>query len=178
MTTAPIQVRPEAPADHDAVYRVHERAFGRADEAHLVERLRREAHPHLSLVAEAEGDVVGHIFFSPVKVESPGDPSGNPPVAMGLAPMAVLPGRQQQGIGTQLVHEGVAACRRQGVEALVVLGHPDYYPRFGFRPARTWGLRCTYDVPEEAFMAMAVKKGALRDRSGTVRYHPAFDAVE
>lgn len=93
---------------------------------------------------------------------------------MGLAPMAVLPERQRQGVGTQLVREGLDACRRQGTDAAVVLGHPDYYPRFGFRPAAQFRLRCAFDAPDEAFMALELTKGALHEANGTVAYHPLF----
>ena len=105
------RIRPETPADHDAVNRVHRQAFGQLDEADLVEQLRRDAHPHVSLVAEVDGTVVGHIFFSPVELPSPERSVS----AMGLAPMAVLPEWQRQGIGAQLVREGLAACRRRAV---------------------------------------------------------------
>ena len=168
------RIRPETPADHDAVDRVHRQAFGQPDEADLVEQLRREAHPHVSLVAEADGTVVGHIFFSPVEIPS----AGRSVAAMGLAPMAVLPEWQRQGIGAQLVREGLAACRRRDVDAVVVLGHPDYYPRFGFRPAAAFGLRSTYDGPTEAFMALELTEGALRAAEGAVTYHPSFGSVE
>jgi len=167
-------IRPETPADHEAVYDVNRRAFGQPDEADLVNQLRREAHPYVSLVAETEAGIIGHILFSPVSTSSP---NGSIPM-MGLAPMAVLPEWQRQGVGTRLVQKGLDACRRRGVAAVVVLGHPDYYPRFGFRPAVTFGLRSAYDVPKDAFMAMEIQEGALQNVSGTVHYHPAFGAVE
>lgn len=169
-----IRVRPETFTDHEAVYHVNQQAFGRTDEADLVEQLRQDAHPHLSLVAEAGDTVIGHIFFSPVEIQSPECLVS----MMGLGPMAVLPERQQEGIGAQLVQEGLETCRRQGVEAVVVLGHPNYYPRFGFRPAVEFGLRTVYDVPDEAFMAMEFSEGALQEVEGTVRYHPSFGSVE
>jgi putative acetyltransferase len=165
-----VHVRPETSADHEVVYQVTHQAFGRGDEADLVEELRPDAHPHVSLVAEVEARVVGHIFFSPVEIRS----GARSVSAMGLGPMAVLPERQRQGIGKQLVREGLEACRRQGVEAVVVLGPPNYYPRFGFRPAADFGLRSEYDVPEAAFMAVELTEDALRAVEGEVRYHPAF----
>lgn len=174
-----LRIRPETPADHAAVRAVNERAFERAAEADLVEALRRAAHPHRSLVAEDEHQIVGHIFFSPVEI----DPVESEPVrhglaVLGLAPMAVHPDRQRQGIGGALVREGLRACADLGGGAVVVLGHPAYYPRFGFRPAATFGLRCTYDVPDEVFMALELLPGALDGVSGTVHYHPAFSEVE
>jgi putative acetyltransferase len=165
-----IEVRLEQEADRDAVRRVNEAAFGQPDEADLVDRLRAQAHPYLGLVALVEGVVVGHIAFSPITLDPPRPGLS----AWGLAPMAVLPERQRQGVGTALVPEGLAACRRAGGEAVVVLGHPEYYPRFGFRPASSFGLRSEYDVPDEAFMARELVPGALDGASGLVRYHPTF----
>jgi putative acetyltransferase len=165
-----IEVRPERATDHDTVRRMNVAAFGQPDEADLVDRLRAQARPYLGLVAEVEGAVVGHIAFSPVTL----DPPRPGLVAFGLAPTAVLPEHQRRGAGAALVWEGLAACRRAGGSAVVVLGHPLYYPRFGFRPASTFGLRCEYDVPDEAFMALALVPGALDGASALARYHPAF----
>ena len=97
---------------------------------------------------------------------------------MGLAPMAVAPARQRQGVGSALARAGIAACRDLGFGAVIVLGHPEYYPRFGFVPASRFGLRSEYDVPDDVFMAMELKPGALHGRGpGTIRYHPAFGNV-
>ena len=167
-------IRPETSADRGAVRAVNEHAFGRAAEADLVDALRRVADPVVSLVAEVEGQVVGHIVFSPVTIESI---PGSPPV-MGLAPMAVHPDWQRQGIGVELVREGLQACQQLGTPAVVVLGHPSYYPRFGFTPAADFGLQSEYDdAPPEAFMALELQPGALDDAVGTVAYHPAFGDV-
>lgn len=127
------------------------------------------AEPLVSLVALDEGAIVGHILFSPVTVD------GHPELLlMGLAPMAVAPEHQRRGIGSALVEAGLTACKALGATAVVVLGHPEYYPRFAFRPASGWGLVSEYDAPDEAFMALELRDGALRGVSGTVRYHPAF----
>ena len=168
-----MHVRPEAAGDRAAIWSVHETAFGQPDEADLVDQLRKTVRPYLGFVAEVAGRVVGHIAFSPVDVERA--PKGWH--AMGLAPMAVLPGWQRRGVGTALVETGLAACRRHGSEAVVVLGHPDYYRRFGFRRAADCGLQCTYDVPPEVFMVLPLRPGALAAVEGTVRYASAFDAV-
>lgn len=174
-----VTIRPETPADHAAVHELNRRAFAQAAEADLVDALRRNASPHLSLVAEAQDRIIGHIFFSPVDIFPVQAVSQAAPISvMGLAPMAVHPERQQQGIGSKLVREGLQACRRMGVQAVVVLGHPAYYPRFGFQPATAFGLRSEYDVPMEAFMAMELKPGALADIQGTVKYDAAFGEVE
>jgi putative acetyltransferase len=156
-------------------------AFGQPQEASLVDALRASAHPHVSLVAVEDGEVVGQIFFSPVSIE-PDETVSKKAVAatgtaMGLAPMAVLPQHQNQGIGSQLVREGLQACLRLGCEVVVVLGHPEYYPRFGFVPASRKGLRCEYDVPDEVFMATELVPGALEGVRGLVKYHPEFSKV-
>ncbi len=166
-------VRPETADDIEAVRRVNELAFGRGEEAALVDALRASDAPRVSLVAVEGGRVVGHIFFSPVAVGEE-----EPPVAaLGLAPMAVLPGWQRSGVGSLLVREGLKESLRAGYKVVVVLGHPEYYPRFGFVKAATRGLSCEYDVPEEAFMVLELEPGALGGRRGVVRYRPEFGAV-
>lgn len=165
-------VRRERPADHPAVFAVHAAAFGTPAEARLVTALREQARPLLSLVAEQAGRVVGHILFSPVTVDRT-----DGKLIMGLAPMGVLPDRQRNGIGTALVQTGLDRCRELGACAVVVLGHPHYYPRFGFEPASRFGLRCEYDVPDEVFMALELQSGALGEPLGLARYHPAFDSA-
>ena len=167
-----LRIRPERPDDQTAVRLVNERAFGGCEEADIVEGLRRAQAAVVSLVAEMGTDLLGHILFSPVVVEQ-----SNGKRLVGLAPMAVAPGHQRRGIGSRLVKEGLAQCRAAGVDGVVVLGHAEYYPRFGFVPAQRFGLRCEYDVPADVFMALELIHGALRGVSGLVRYHPAFAAV-
>jgi putative acetyltransferase len=166
-------VRAEAPEDHDAVRRVNELAFEGGTEANLVDALRQNEPAHISLLAEEEGRVVGHIFFSPVTVES----AGGEWEATGLAPMAVLPERQGRGVGSALVREGLKECLRRGQEVVFVLGHADYYPRFGFRPAGPLGITCEFPSPEENFMVAELRPGALAGREGLVRYRPEFRDV-
>ena len=167
--------RPEQPSDHAAIEEVNRLAFGQDAEARLVAKLREadSDDPALSLVAVRDGQVVGHILFSPILIETTG---GNV-AAMALAPMAVLPDFQGQGIGSALVREGLEACRRAGHRIVIVLGHADYYPRFGFKPASRHGLRSPFPVTDEAFMTMALVPGGLDDISGVVRYPAAFDDV-
>ena len=174
MTPTPLDVhdiRKEAPEDRLAIRHVNERAFGRPNEADLVDALRREASPFISLVASKHATVVGHISFSPVTLES-----GERFEGMGLAPMSVMPELQKRGIGSGLVRAGLDACRGLGRDVVVVVGHPGYYSRFGFVTGRHMGLRCEYPVPEEVFMVLELNPGALRGESGLVRYHPAFAA--
>ena len=171
-------VRGERPEDAPGVRQVLERAFGQADEADLVDRLRQAGAATVSLVAVSglvvggagPNRVIGHILFSPVTI---GDRSPPSPT-VGLAPMAVAPPHQRRGVGTALVEAGLALCREQGVGLVVVFGHQDYYPRFGFRPAHRSGLSCEYDAPLEAFMALELEDGALEACAGVVRYHRTF----
>lgn len=163
-------IRAETEADDAAVRRVNESAFESPNEANIVVALHKQAHPVVSLVAEEKGEIVGYIMFSPV------EPADCPELEiMGLAPMAVSPEQQRKGIGTALVHSGLEQCRKLGIGAIVVLGHPEYYARFGFVPAARFGIGCEYDVPEDVFMAIELIPGYLREAHGTVRYHPVFD---
>jgi putative acetyltransferase len=165
-------VRTEDERDRAAVRAVNVAAFGTALEADLVDTLRATVKPTISLVAEIEGAVVGHIMFSPVSLAE--HPQLN---IMGLAPMAVAPDRQRQGIGSALVRTGITKCEEHGYDAIVVLGHPEYYPRFGFMPAIRYAIRCEYDAPAEAFMILELKPDVLQGVSGLVRYHKAFGTV-
>jgi putative acetyltransferase len=165
-------VRPEQLADAPAIRAVNEAAFGSSAEADIVDALRNRQDRLVSLVAESEGRVLGHILFSSVSL------SGNDRVSlMGLGPMSVLPARQRQGVGSALVRKGLEQCRKLGAEAVVVLGHPEYYPRFGFVPASRFGIRCEYDVPDDVFMALELQPGSLQDVAGTVRYDDAFGSA-
>ncbi|MFC1941181.1 GNAT family N-acetyltransferase [Chloroflexota bacterium] len=164
-------IRPETPENKVAIRHVNEEAFGDTEEAGLVEKLRSRQAIILSLVAIDGDRVVGHILFSPVTVESESQ-SFN---AVGLGPMAVLPLYQKRGVGSELVRAGLEECRRLGHEIVVVLGHPDYYPRFGFVPASTYGIGCEYDVPNEVFMVLELREGVLSGRSSIVKYQPEFN---
>lgn len=164
-------IRPERPDDARAVWTVHEAAFGRPDEARLVARLRREAHPHVSLVAEAAGRVIGHVFLSPVAIEGGRGPA---PSAGGLAPVGVLPDAQTRGTGGALVRAGLEAARPLGWELVVLLGNPTYYGRFGFGPAAPHGLHYESPAFDGAFQVFELAGGALARASGWARYHAAF----
>ncbi len=168
-----IVVRPEAAADIDAIDAVVRAAFGQPDEAELVAALRRAGDATVSLVATQDDAIIGHVLYSPIRL------AAAPPRVriLGLAPMAVRPDRQRAGVGTRLGQAGLAACASSGATALVVLGHADYYPRFGFIPASQFGLRSVYDAPNEAFMALELTPGALAGVSGVVEYAPAFAAL-
>ena len=169
MTTG---VRAEEAADRAAVEAVHRAAFPSAAEARLVDLLRTGGRAAVSLVAEMEDQVVGHILFSPISVE----PARLGVAGAGLAPVGVLPSRQRQGIGSQLVMQGIAACRKAGFDFIVVLGDPAYYRHFGFATASGFGLGNEYGVDRE-FMALELSAGCLRGMHSTVRYSDEFSSL-
>jgi putative acetyltransferase len=163
-----VKIRPEQPSDVSSVRTVHEAAFPTAAEANLVEKLRKTGRAPVSLVAEDEGRIVGHILFSPVTFDPPLDV-----VALGLAPMAVLPGHEKHGVGRRLVQNGLAECHSQGACLVVVLGDAGYYGRFGFERASRHGLRNEFGV-EESFMVFMLEAGAHPPPGTLVKYVPEF----
>jgi putative acetyltransferase len=166
-------IRPERIEDIEKIGSIHVEAFDTEAEANLVEALRDSGIPLISLVAEEDGELVGHILFSPTTLEQG---TSRTSIA-GLAPMAVLPAWQNKGIGAMLVEAGLAYCRNAGYAAVVVLGHPNYYPRFGFVPSISYGITSEYDVPPEVFMVKELKEGALANCNGIVKYHKAFSQL-
>jgi putative acetyltransferase len=166
-------IRPERPDDTSRVRHVNELAFGQPAEADLVERLRQACTDSLSLVAEDDA-IVGHILFTSVAVES----GGRRVLGMGLAPMAVLPDRQRQGIGSQLARRGLSILRERGCPFIVVIGHPEYYPRFGFEPGSTHGLASQWEgVPETAFMVLVLDVHAMAGIAGVATYREEFNEM-
>jgi putative acetyltransferase len=168
-----VLIREERPEDRLAVYEVNRRAFPTPAEADLVDALRPMADPLISLVAVLDGRVVGHILFTPVRVVG----ETGERTALGLAPMAVFPEFQSQGIGSRLVRAGLDACRALGYPAVVVLGHPDYYPRFGFEPAAPRGLHYKDASFDPYFFVIGLAPGALEGLSGWVEYLPPIEGV-
>ena len=172
---SPIILRKEAPEDSSAIREVNLLAFKGPGEAQVVDLLRASCDPYVSIVAEVHGRVAGHILFTPVKLIADDGVMVN---GMGLAPLAVHPDFQGQGIGSILCEAGLVEMADRGTPFVVVLGHPDYYPRFGFDPASSHNLRCSYeDVPPEAFMVRVFQPQALQGLSGVVYYRPEFDEV-
>jgi putative acetyltransferase len=165
-----LTIRPEIPKDQTSIHYVNQEAFGRDREADLVDRLRKRGILTISLVAVQETAVIGHIAFSPVEICSEKSSFG----ALTLAPVAVLPAHQDKGIGSRLVIEGLEECRRLGHEIIVVVGHPNYYPRFGFVRAKPKRIECEFEVPDEAWMIKELKEGALAGRQGKVKFQPEF----
>ena len=166
-------IRPETVEDAKSVRSVELLAFGRTSEAELVDRLRERGAAVHSLVAVEADEVVGHILFSPVRLEYVEDSFDG----LGLAPLAVLPSHQNRGIGSLLARGGLEILRKSGHAYVAVLGHPGFYSRFGFVPAGRYGIGCEYDVPEESFMILELYKNALAGRRGEVRYRPEFREV-
>lgn len=168
-----MMVRAERAQDAAAVREVNLAAFDGPAEADLVDALRTNCDDSLSLVAVDAGRVVGHALFSPVFIET----ASGRAEGMGLGPVAVLPERQRQGIGTALLEAGIAELRQRGCPFVIVLGHPAYYGRFGFTPAIDRGVHCEWDVPTEAFMILVLDEAALAGVAGIARYCPEFASV-
>jgi len=167
-----LSIRPEQPEDTGAVRKVHRAAFGRGDKARLVDQLRARGKALVSLVAEVDGKVVGHILFSPVSIE------GNTAFrGAGMAPLPVLPAFQRRGVGTRLTQAGLAACRAAGLPFVVVLGEPDFYRRLEFQKASARGLRNDYGV-DDPFMVLELRSASLPQGGGLVEYAPEFAEVE
>lgn len=174
LTPSHITIRPERSFDSSAVASLLREVFCQPDEAELVNALHCQKAVTLSFVALFGEQVVGYVLFSDVMI------ANNPRSlkAIGLAPLAVLPAYQKQGIGSRLVHDGLIACRDTGYAIVSVLGYSDYYIRFGFRPARYEGLFCTYvDQDNDAFMVLELHLGALVTTSGRITFHSAFDVM-
>lgn len=165
-----LTIRSETPEDRADIHHVNVKTFGQESEAELVKKLRNRGMLIVSLVALSDVQVAGHIAFSPVTVKSE-DSSFQ---AIALGPMTVLPEYQRKGIGSQLVRAGLEECRHLGHAIVVLVGHPDYYPRFGFMPARSKGIECEFEVPDEAWMLLELRGGALSGGRDTVTFQPEF----
>ena len=170
--TQNLNMRPETKSDSDAVFKVNQRAFPTSAEAELVDALRHGGFVRVSLAAEINGQIVGHILFSDLPiVTSQGTVS-----ALSLAPMAVVPEYQRQGIGSELVRKGLEACKEQGHRIVVVLGWPHFYPRFGFSAELARTLESSFSG--DSFMAMELVPGSLNGIVGRVEYPPPFGVFE
>lgn len=165
-----LQIRRETIEDIQAIHNVNATAFEREAEAVMVDNLREHGVLTLSLVAVNEDAIVGHIAFSPVEITS--EQTGLNGLI--IAPLAVLPACQKRGIGSTLVRVGLEECRKLGHEIVFLVGHPEYYPRFGFVPARARGFECEYEAPDAAWMVMELKEGALAGKQGKVIFQPEF----
>lgn len=171
-----ILIRTETTADHSVVSQLHALAFGQENEGKLVDLLRQDDSfvPELSIVAVLNEEVIGHILFSKIEiVGSAGQKTGS----LALAPMGVLPKYQKSGIGGKLIRAGLEMAKELGFQSVIVLGHKDYYPRFGFEPAEKWAIGTHYEVPSEYFMGLELFPGALSDVRGVVEYSAPFSKI-
>lgn len=178
-----MEIRLEKEDDKDGVFEVNTLAFDSGTEAELVDNLRDYDGPFVSVVAEQNGKIVGHIIFTPVEIDEdekarPMLPEEVDPVIYGLGPMAVRPDLQRTGIGSALVYEGLERCIDLDIDAVVVIGHPQYYPRFGFVPGSSLGLRNEFGVPDDVFMALELNADCLNNTSGIIRYNPCFTEIK
>ena len=164
-----VEIRKEVPDDIIAIRDLNKRAFGQDQESNIVDALRSNGAAVLSLVATLNGRIVGHIMYSPASVGEL--------VGVALGPMAVLPEHQRQGIGTRLVEVGNRRLSELGYPFIVVVGYPDYYPRFGFRSARSYGIQCEWELPDDVFMLLVLDKTRMHGISGLARYRPEFSQV-
>jgi len=166
-------IRQETSADISDIRKVHDLAFAQFNEGGLVDNLRSSPDfiHELSLVAELNGKIIGHILFSPIKIKGETENFDS----LALAPMAVLPSHQCKGVGGLLVKEGLRKAKLLGYSSVIVLGHKDYYPRFGFEPANKWGIYPPFELQDELFMAIELVPGSLG--AGVVCYPEAFESV-
>ena len=165
-----ITIRQEQPQDLKTIREVNRRAFGQTQEADLVDKLRQNCHELLSLVALRQNEVVGHILFTPVTIEN----AARTVQGMGLAPMAVLPEYQRQGIGSKLVRSGIEQLKKRQCPFIIVLGHAEYYPKFDFEPASRFGIRSEWQVEDGVFMILLLNESEMQGISGVARYLPEF----
>lgn len=169
-----MKIRQETPQDFQAVYEINHLAFEQEGESQLIEKIRKGETfvRELSLVAEQNNKIIGHILFSKIKII--GEQSV---LSLALAPMSVHPDFQNKGIGSQLVTIGLQIAKNLNFEHVIVLGHKDFYPKFGFQKASNWNIKCPFEVPENHFMAVELVKGSLENKGGLVEYPPVFYEV-
>ncbi len=170
MTAETMKIREERPEDIEEIRALNFVSFGRSQEGALVDALRSNGGVSLSLVAMLGERVAGHALYSPVSI-----PRGKEKmIGAGLGPMAVLPELQRRGIGSQLIRAGNDTLRTRGCPFVVVLGHPEYYPRFGFCPASANGIRCGWRVPDNAFMILSLDPSKISGATRVAKYRDEF----
>lgn len=167
-----ITIREENKNDLVTIKKINDKAFGQPQEGNVIDKIRESDSLVLSLVAEIDNNIVGHIFYSTAEIEC-----NNERIAgMGLAPMAVLPEYQKQGIGKRLINESLNILKKKPVPFIIVLGHEDYYPKFGFEIASKYGIKCQWDgVPDEAFMIMILDKEKMSNIHGVAKYRDEWN---
>lgn len=170
-----IILRQEQSRDFEEVFTVHSQAFGSENEARLVNNLRNNLKvflPELSIVALLNDKIVGHILFTRIVIDKNGHDAAE---SLALAPVAVAPAYQKMGIGSKLINKGLEVAAQTGFRSVIVLGHENYYPKFGFLPAEKWDIKAPFDVPSNVFMAIELVKDGLKNISGTVVYPREFE---
>lgn len=165
-----IEIREERPDDVGAIREVNRRAFGQDQEGNIVDALRSNGAALLSLVARLNDQAVGHIMYSPATV-------GDDVKGAALGPMAVLPEHQRLGIGSKLIEAGSHKLKDAGCPFIIVLGHANYYPRFGFTPASDFGIKCEWEVPADVFMLLVLDEAKMKGVSGLAKYRHEFSSV-
>jgi predicted N-acetyltransferase YhbS len=171
-----ILIREERKNDYDEIKKINDLAFGQENEGKMIEALRKtlDYNSKLLLVAERKEKIVGYILFYPIKIKNEIEEF----TVLSLAPMAVYPEYQNKGIGSKLVKRGIEVAKKYDFNAVIVVGHPRYYPRFGFRPASNWGIKLPFNVPDNVFLALELKENSLKNCNGTVVYPKEyFDAM-
>ena len=167
-----VLIRNERKNDYNQIRKINGLAFGQENEGIMIDALRKTSDFNylLSLVAEVKGRIVGHILLYPIKIKNENEEY----TVLSLAPMAVHPEFQNKGIGIKLVKKGLAIAKETGFDAVIVVGHPKYYPRFGFTPAKKWNIKIPFEVPDDVFLALELKENALKKISGTVDFPKEF----
>ncbi len=170
-------IRPETASDLSQISNVTRQAFNSTAEVTLIEKLRKAIDflPPLSLVAVKGQQVLGHILFSPMRIVSE---NGDRTMSLALAPLSVLQEFQRKGVGGALIRQGLNTAKDLGYSSVIVLGHAEYYPRFGFKPASHWNITCPFPTPDEAFLALELLPHALDGVAGVVEYAPVFYELE
>lgn len=173
-----IIIRQETKDDFNEVFKLNHKAFGQDSEAKLVDALRNNPTvfvPELSLVATIDNKIVGHILFTKIKIEND---TQNVFDSLALAPMAVKPDNQKKGIGRQLIRVGLDKARELNFQSVIVLGHKDYYPKFGFEPTTKWNIKSPFSISDKGnFMGIELVMDGLKNVSGTVKYPKEFEIV-
>ena len=173
--TMKIIIEAETESDYEQITRLHIEAFNGDSEARLVEKLRKtpEYVSNLSLVAKYNNEIIGHILFYPLKINT-GKKRCN---SLALAPISVLPNFQHKGVGGRLINEGLEKAQKFGFKSVIVVGHSEYYPRFGFKNASSYGISAPFEIPDNSFFAFELEKNGLKNCSGTIEYPNEFAEV-
>ena len=175
MTSNHILIRHEQPSDYSQIFSVHKLAFNRTDEADLVNSLRRSDQfiPKLSLVAELNGEIIGHIVYTKIEIHQGQERFES----IALAPLSVRPDFQKSGVGSKLIRTSLSLAAELNYSSVIVLGHEHYYPKFGFIATERWGIKTSFDVPASFLMGLELQPGSLENVSGVITYAPEFSAV-